>query len=480
MKRAYLAEKPVELATEGRESVRTRLVETGRFDWGPDQEKFFQHIKRAVAENVMTGANPDLQYHLATDASNRCTGAVSDVRVVMFMSFRFEVVETRYSTTEREALAVVRCRAEVQWLLMGSGSPTKVYTRENCEMAGSFVGVRLRNTPSVGALQNDPNSRRVVTNARTLPPSGRGRGPFASRTSRRGICVIICRPGFISGLRRSAQTSRFFGEPLIKLPPNRHSVIRCPLPNEFKQIVNDQTKEINMALANSYQQQHEKWQQMQKAGEASKVNANNWLQRARKMRVWSTFPRLSTLEAASGLSLSGQEDVAKGWRKKVMGKLYDLQPTESPYEQHLDDICSPSHCTKLRELSKVMKNWDKDEKAVKAYLRKSTKAPVALIHAGLPKPKVHTIVGLFRGEKKVVAQNPNDVPPQYMVGTTSLVGVGYTLTKARRLVQLDPEWLQRDEDQARKSINRITQTSQTYTCSLLSIGSDTNMGRVQL
>ncbi|MCJ1464899.1 hypothetical protein MMC07_003514 [Pseudocyphellaria aurata] len=49
MKSAYLAEEPVELATEGRKSS-------------------FQHIKRAVTENVMTGADPDIQYHLATDA----------------------------------------------------------------------------------------------------------------------------------------------------------------------------------------------------------------------------------------------------------------------------------------------------------------------------------------------------------------------------------------------------------------------------
>lgn len=44
------------------------------------------------------------------------------LRIVMFMSFRLENAETRYTTTEREALAVVRCLAET------SKHPTKIYS----------------------------------------------------------------------------------------------------------------------------------------------------------------------------------------------------------------------------------------------------------------------------------------------------------------------------------------------------------------
>ncbi len=46
----------------------------------------------------------------------------------MFMSFRLEDTETRYNITEREALAVVRCLAELRWLVTGSEYPTKLYT----------------------------------------------------------------------------------------------------------------------------------------------------------------------------------------------------------------------------------------------------------------------------------------------------------------------------------------------------------------
>ena len=52
------------------------------------------------------------------------------------------------------------------------------------------------------------------------------------------------------------------------------------------------------------------------------------------------------------------------------------------------------------------------------------KAPAALIHARLDKARLHNIVGLFQEDPEIVARFPDDVPPQYLVGTTKLIGVG--------------------------------------------------------
>ena len=46
----------------------------------------------------------------------------------MFISKQLAKPETRYSATEREALAVLRCLEEVRWMVVGSPFPTKVYT----------------------------------------------------------------------------------------------------------------------------------------------------------------------------------------------------------------------------------------------------------------------------------------------------------------------------------------------------------------
>ena len=46
----------------------------------------------------------------------------------MFLSFKLEEAETRYRTTEREVLAVVKCLAEVKYLVIGHKFPTMIYT----------------------------------------------------------------------------------------------------------------------------------------------------------------------------------------------------------------------------------------------------------------------------------------------------------------------------------------------------------------
>ncbi len=94
----------------------------------------------------MAGADPAAQYHLATDASKRGVGGVlfqlkgvsigteatpkllSNERIVMFLSFRLEDAETRYSNSERECLAVVKCLAEVKWLVIGNDHPVLIYS----------------------------------------------------------------------------------------------------------------------------------------------------------------------------------------------------------------------------------------------------------------------------------------------------------------------------------------------------------------
>lgn len=114
--------------------------------WQEQHEESFVLVKQAVEKNVIWGGDPELQYHLATDASAHALGGVlfqlvelpvgtmaqpkyrSNERIIMFISKSFAPAETRYHTTEREALAVVRCLEEVRWLVVGSPHPVKLYT----------------------------------------------------------------------------------------------------------------------------------------------------------------------------------------------------------------------------------------------------------------------------------------------------------------------------------------------------------------
>jgi hypothetical protein len=118
----------------------------GPFVWTAEKDQSFLAVKQAIAENAMASVDLKLQYHLAVDASKRATGGVlfqlHDVppgteagpehraaeRIIMFMSFRLADAESRYSNSEREALAVIRNLAEVRWLVTASPHATMVYT----------------------------------------------------------------------------------------------------------------------------------------------------------------------------------------------------------------------------------------------------------------------------------------------------------------------------------------------------------------
>lgn len=130
-------------------TIQRKWVEKETFDWGPSQQESFETIKESITDNAMAGADPAAQYHLVTDASKRGVGGVlfqlkgvptgtegtpkflPNERIIMFLSFRLEDAESRYSNSERECLAVVKCLAEVKWLIIGNDYPVMIYSDHN-------------------------------------------------------------------------------------------------------------------------------------------------------------------------------------------------------------------------------------------------------------------------------------------------------------------------------------------------------------
>jgi len=137
------------------------------FEWTPQNNKAFAAMKEAIANYAMSGGNPRAQYHLACDTSKFATGGVlfqlhgiptgTDAtnseehqeaeQIIMFMSFRMTTAEQNYTTTEREALAIVRNLAEVKWMVTASPYPIKIYTDQTA----------LKTL--LGSLDNDAHER---------------------------------------------------------------------------------------------------------------------------------------------------------------------------------------------------------------------------------------------------------------------------------------------------------------------------------
>lgn len=82
--------------------------------WGPDQSKAFERLKTMLtSDSILRQADPTQPYILKTDASSYAIGACllqgegSEERPIEYASRLLTSAEQNYSTTEREALAVV-------------------------------------------------------------------------------------------------------------------------------------------------------------------------------------------------------------------------------------------------------------------------------------------------------------------------------------------------------------------------------------
>jgi hypothetical protein len=123
----------------------TKVIK-GDFRWGPEQQEAFDRVRSTIGENHFRAPIPTHPLHLATDASQTGTRAylfqlpthpavtlatevpLEDQQVILFMSYRMTETETRYTATEREALAVIKCLADCEHYLRETRFAVKLYT----------------------------------------------------------------------------------------------------------------------------------------------------------------------------------------------------------------------------------------------------------------------------------------------------------------------------------------------------------------
>lgn len=141
--RSAIIEESVTVKRDGRQTTTKTNVD---FIWTKRHQDAFDAVKQSVIEGCNSGGNDEKQYHLCTDASKTGAGGLlfqlenaetgtpltkalrNDISSIMFMSYQFTPAQTRYHTTERECLAVVKALAEVRWIVKGSKYPLILYT----------------------------------------------------------------------------------------------------------------------------------------------------------------------------------------------------------------------------------------------------------------------------------------------------------------------------------------------------------------
>lgn len=115
------------------------------FVWGEKQQHSFEAIQTAILKNAVFTPDPEKQIHIAADPSIQGMGTVvfqldvpinakvpasnrQTMRVLMFISQRFTPAESRYTNSEREALAVIKALAEARYMVLDSQFPIMIYT----------------------------------------------------------------------------------------------------------------------------------------------------------------------------------------------------------------------------------------------------------------------------------------------------------------------------------------------------------------
>lgn len=89
-------------------------------------------------------------------------------------------------------------------------------------------------------------------------------------------------------LKRSADTSTFFGKPLTEPIPNRHHIVECPLPAKYLEMVNKSAENVSAELRDEHQTALARWNTSLKLKEQPKINVSLWLGRVRRTRILSS------------------------------------------------------------------------------------------------------------------------------------------------------------------------------------------------
>jgi len=95
---------------------------TAKWQWTEWQEIAFSHSEKVLSKEVMLAyPNFDKEFQIHTDASHTQLGAVisQERKPIAFYSKKLSPTQQRYTTTERELLALVEILKEFKNILLG-------------------------------------------------------------------------------------------------------------------------------------------------------------------------------------------------------------------------------------------------------------------------------------------------------------------------------------------------------------------------
>jgi len=100
---------------------------------------------------------------------------------------------------------------------------------------------------------------------------------------------------------------------------------------------------------------------------------------------------------------------------------------------------------------------------------------VTLITSKLIKSKMMNIVWLFQENSKKLQKYLNEKSSCFIIDTIKLINVDYNLHKIKRLIQINSEWMKRNQAQIKKRVNYLEQHEKTIIYDLRCVNSRIEM-----
>ncbi|KAI9750294.1 MAG: hypothetical protein M4579_006527 [Chaenotheca gracillima] len=291
-------------------------------------------------------------------------------------------------------------------------------------------------------------------------------------------------------IRRRAASRWLDDKELVHLPPVESKDIECDFPNEYRPALKALQAERHKQLIEDFKLRTRRWEMSTDPRKGERPNGASlgaYMSLAFTLRLISTVPFLVRLSHDRGMSMTGSELKANNWVTTDQG---------NPYVENLETIVKSS--PKLRALGDIVAKLGQDvdgnpEKlvvmsfspviafVVYRYLVSHLRQRAELYHAGLKTKDRIAMISRFQEQD---AEHRTDtrlkVNPTILVGTTGLMGIGMTLTRAFRSVLMEPDWVLKTENQAQARIRRIGQKNEpVYWYRLLTRGDETEKAILQ-
>jgi hypothetical protein len=143
--------------------------------------------------------------------------------------------------------------------------------------------------------------------------------------------------------------------------------MKCQLLQQYINVINDVLVNISKKIKQLHAITVVNWEKFNKIKLRSEINVNDWLIKTRRMRVLSTFSRLSTLSNTTSLKFTDIENIyfVHNWVKMIFKRLYELQSTNSFYKKHIEKIYAFENSSKIKTIHNLItREWNSKEKTM--------------------------------------------------------------------------------------------------------------------